>query len=96
MMIQPCRHTNYVSWRLMAYLVFVLLVCGFFIFISSVIYASYIVLRTLIYGVDLLLITVILLTSGIQILAIGIVGEYVGGNYLEAKRRPLYIVDNEY
>jgi glycosyltransferase involved in cell wall biosynthesis len=34
--------------------------------------------------------------SGIQLISIGIVGEYVGRNYEEAKRRPLYIIKDQY
>lgn len=35
----------------------------------------------------------IYLTAGIQLIATGIIGEYVGKTYLEAKARPKYIVD---
>ena len=33
------------------------------------------------------------LLGGFQLLAIGIVGEYIGKSYLEVKRRPLYLVE---
>ncbi len=35
----------------------------------------------------------ILLTSGLQLISIGVLGEYVGKIYLEAKNRPLYIIE---
>jgi len=35
----------------------------------------------------------ILLSSGIQMLLVGMLGDYIGRIYLETKRRPLYIVD---
>lgn len=39
---------------------------------------------------------VVLLIGGIQLLCLGIVGEYVGRIYGEAKRRPLYLVAESY
>ena len=38
------------------------------------------------------LIAVITFMGGIQLLSIGVVGEYVGKTYLEAKQRPLYVL----
>jgi polyisoprenyl-phosphate glycosyltransferase len=50
----------------------------------------------LIYGVDLpgypSLATMILFFSGIQLISLGVLGEYVGRVYDEAKQRPLYVV----
>jgi glycosyltransferase involved in cell wall biosynthesis len=59
-------------------------------------YGAYIVLRTLIYGADVpgyasLFIAVVFI-GGINLLGIGILGEYVGRIFLESKRRPLYVV----
>jgi len=39
--------------------------------------------------------TVILLLAGIQLLAIGLLGEYLGRLYTEAKQRPLYVLMEE-
>jgi len=36
------------------------------------------------------------LLGGMQLLGIGIVGEYVGKTYLEAKQRPLYLIQDEH
>jgi hypothetical protein len=34
-----------------------------------------------------------MLVSGIQLLCIGILGQYLAKTYLETKRRPLYLVE---
>lgn len=41
------------------------------------------------------LITIFLITGGIQTLLIGIIGEYLGRLFLESKGRPLYIIRDE-
>lgn len=66
----------------------------------SFIYGSWIILKTLIFGVDspgyASIITVVLFLGGIQLMGIGILGEYIGRIYVESKNRPIYIVENEY
>lgn len=69
---------------------------GFLISLFAFIYLIVIVLRTLIVGVDVpgyasMLVTVLLL-GGIQLIAIGILGEYIARTYMESKRRPIYII----
>ncbi|AKS41861.1 glycosyltransferase family 2 protein [Wenzhouxiangella marina] len=60
-------------------------------------YASWIVLRTLIWGVDVpgyaSLATLILFFSGLQMFSIGILGEYLARIFIETKNRPLYVVE---
>jgi glycosyltransferase involved in cell wall biosynthesis len=63
--------------------------CAFF-------YALFIIIRTLIFGVDLpgyaSLLVVSLFFGSLQLISLGILGEYIGRIYFESKQRPLYIV----
>jgi dolichol-phosphate mannosyltransferase len=42
-----------------------------------------------------LMIISILLMGGIQLISLGIIGQYVGRNYVESKNRPLYVIRDE-
>ena len=69
---------------------------GLLVAILSALYGFFIILRTLIHGVDVpgyasLLVTVLFL-SGINMIGMGILGEYVGRIFVEVKQRPLYVV----
>ncbi|MEM9781775.1 MAG: glycosyltransferase family 2 protein, partial [Pseudomonadota bacterium] len=59
-------------------------------------YGSFIILRTLIFGVDVpgypSLLVVVLFLGGIQLISLGVLGEYVGRIMVETKRRPIYLV----
>jgi glycosyltransferase involved in cell wall biosynthesis len=63
-------------------------------------FGLWIILKTLIFGADTpgyaSMITVVLFLGGIQLMGIGILGEYIGRIYLESKNRPIYIVEDEY
>lgn len=63
---------------------------------SSFIYGMWIMLRTLLIGSDVKgypsLLVSILFLGGIQLMSIGILGEYIGRIYLETKHRPRYIL----
>lgn len=68
------------------------------IIISSVafIYLVFVVVKTLLYGDPVAgypsMISIILFIGGIQLIVLGIIGEYVGRIFYEAKRRPDYLV----
>jgi glycosyltransferase involved in cell wall biosynthesis len=59
--------------------------------------AGFYLTRTLIFGVDVpgyaSLIVSITFFSGIQLLSLGVIGEYIGRIFAEVKRRPLYLVE---
>jgi polyisoprenyl-phosphate glycosyltransferase len=69
---------------------------GMFIALISFVYGGFIVARTVLFGNPVpgypSLISVMLFMAGIQLIGIGVIGEYVGRIYDEAKRRPVYLV----
>ncbi|GLF97227.1 glycosyltransferase family 2 protein [Streptomyces yaizuensis] len=69
---------------------------GLWLFLSALAYALWIIVNVLVDGVDTpgyaTLVAVIIGMSGVQIATLGIIGEYVGRIYHEAKRRPHYVV----
>ena len=64
--------------------------------VAAIALAAWIAVRTLVEGVDTpgyaSLAVFVLFGSGVQMLAIGMLGEYVARIYHEVKRRPLYLV----
>jgi glycosyltransferase involved in cell wall biosynthesis len=63
---------------------------------ATMCYALFIVIRTIVAGVDVpgyasLLVAVLFLGS-IQLVGIGVLGEYIGRIYMEAKGRPTYVI----
>lgn len=69
---------------------------GVFVALISFIYGSIIVLKSLLFGIDVpgypSLVTFILFFSGLQMIGIGMLGSYIGRIFIETKHRPLYII----
>ena len=68
--------------------------------IFAFLYASFIVIRTLIFGIDLpgyaSLLVVTLFFASLQLISLGVIGEYIGRIYFESKQRPLYLIRKKY
>jgi len=72
---------------------------GFFTAFGAFVYGIYFLVKTLLFGNPVpgypSLIIIILFLGGIQLIAIGVIGEYLGRIFNETKRRPLYYL-NQY
>ncbi|MFJ8248835.1 glycosyltransferase [Streptomyces sp. NPDC094466] len=69
---------------------------GFWVFVSALVYALWTVVGVVLHGADTpgyaTLLTAVVALSGIQLVTLGVIGEYVGRIYHEAKHRPPYVV----
>jgi polyisoprenyl-phosphate glycosyltransferase len=69
---------------------------GGLISVLAITAAAYFAVRTLLFGVDVAgypsLIVSITFLGGVQLMSLGIIGEYIGRIFAEVKRRPLYVV----
>jgi polyisoprenyl-phosphate glycosyltransferase len=73
---------------------------GFFTAFLAFLYGIFTVIKTLVLGIHTpgyaSILTFILFFSGLNMLSVGILGEYIARVFTEAKQRPLYIVRNVY
>jgi polyisoprenyl-phosphate glycosyltransferase len=69
---------------------------GLAVALAAIGWGTWIAIRTLIWGVDLpgyaSLLVAILLLGGLQLIGIGMIGEYLGRAFMESKRRPAYLI----
>jgi glycosyltransferase involved in cell wall biosynthesis len=72
-------------------------VIGLLVTLVAFIWIVRVVIRTLVFGPDVAgypsLMTAILLLGGVQLLSLGVIGEYVGRIFIETKNRPLYFIE---
>lgn len=71
---------------------------GLAIAVGAFVYAAVIIFKTLMYGNPVAgypsLMVTILFLGGVQLISIGIIGEYLGRMFDETKNRPLYIMNS--
>ena len=76
--------------------IFIGAIISFLAFLTGMIY----IIRTMTLGVDVpgyaSLIVSIMFFSGIQLLSLGVLGEYIGRIFAEVKRRPLYLIGQRF
>ncbi len=70
---------------------------GLIVALLSVGYGAQVVVKTLLFGNSVAgypsLMTVMLFLGGIQLMTLGVIGEYLGRIFNETKQRPLYLVE---
>ena len=99
--------TKWSFWKLFAYAIdgivafsttplVVASFAGLLLCVISGLLMIWIIVKTLIWGDPVAgyptLASLLLLTSGIQLLCTGIIGQYLAKNYTETKNRPVYVV----
>lgn len=71
---------------------------GLVVALFSLFYGGIIIFRTLVYGNPVhgypSLMTVILFLGGVQLMTMGVIGEYLGRIFNETKQRPLYLIED--
>ena len=69
---------------------------GFIVSIAAFVYMLFIIIKTLIFGDPVqgfpTIVTLILFLGGVQLISIGILGEYIARIFNESKQRPTYII----
>lgn len=72
---------------------------GLLVSLLAFLYAAVFLFKTLIWGTDVpgfpTLIISVMLFAGVQLISLGVIGEYLGRVYEEVKGRPLYLIAEE-
>lgn len=73
---------------------------GYLVSVVSLLYFAVVLYQYFFFGIPILgwatIVAIITFIGGIQLLSIGVIGEYIGRIYMQTKNRPLYIVENKY
>lgn len=73
-------------------------ILGMFTSIISILYLIIVIIQKLFIGIEVegfaTIICLILFFAGVQLLSLGIIGEYLAKTYLEVKKRPHYLIKN--
>lgn len=73
---------------------------GILVSLMAFIYIVYLVVRTMLFGTDLAgypsMMAVILFLGGVQLLSLGVIGEYIARIFNETKQRPLYFIEEHH
>ena len=73
---------------------------GLLVSAASFGFAGFIAVKALVHGIDVpgyaSLMVAVMFLGGLQLIGIGVLGEYLGRTYIESKRRPIYVVRRLY
>lgn len=73
---------------------------GFMVSFLAFFYMIFVIVKAVLYGDPVAgypsMLTIILFLGGIQLLSIGVLGEYIAKTYMEVKKRPNYIVKDRF
>jgi len=98
--------TNWSFWKLFKYAIDgivaftttplrIATITGIISALGSVFYLLFVIIQKLSFGIEMpgyaTIVVLILLLGGLQLFALGIIGEYLARTYMEVKKRPIYI-----
>lgn len=65
----------------------------------SLLFMAFLIIKTLVFGVDApgyaSLMSAVLFFGAMQLISVGILGEYIGRLFMETKNRPLYLIEDD-
>ena len=74
------------------------IIIGMIVSLLAICFMLYIIIKTFFYGETVqgypTMMTIILFLGGVQLLSLGIIGEYLGKIFIETKNRPVYVVED--
>ena len=71
---------------------------GLLVALGAVAYGGVIIMQTVLYGNPVpgypSLVVIVLFLGGVQLITLGVIGEYLGRVFNETKQRPLYLIES--